>query len=223
MLSSIKLIFEDWLRFWDLPTYRSAEQDRARLGRLAYCCYLSKRGYTKEYKARFRWKFCFPAMVRRWVWPMVPPSNLRIPSGCARKSDSAAPLEGRGVPGSGTNRAQPQVSLPPTEAGSALAEASWRIPITCQETFTSGWSVLIVKRLFSISACYDRLSELADHRQLVTKITIQGAEIVRQRDRRIALAVGDGLATIDVHQVRRFDGGMGEILVGRVERVVDHE
>ena len=52
---------------------------------------------------------------------------------------------------------------------------------------------------------YDRLCELADHRQLVAKIAIQGLEIVRQRDRRIALAVGDGLATINVHQVRRFD------------------
>jgi hypothetical protein len=53
-------------------------------------------------------------------------------------------------------------------------------------------------------AGYDRLRELADHRQLVTKITIQGLEIVRQRDGCIALAIGDGLATIDVHQVRRL-------------------
>ena len=49
---------------------------------------------------------------------------------------------------------------------------------------------------------------LADHRQLVTKVAVQSLKIIGQDYSRIALGIRGDVAVVDVHHVRRFDGGM---------------
>src|SRR6185369_17294122 len=63
----------------------------------------------------------------------------------------------------------------------------------------------------------------ADHRELVAVVPVERAEPGGQLDHRLALRVGGDVAVVEVHHVRRLDEGVIEILVGRVERVVDLE
>src|SRR5262245_45311106 len=67
------------------------------------------------------------------------------------------------------------------------------------------------------------LGKGADDGELVTKVLIQGFKPIRQNDGGVALGIRRGGAVIDVHHVRRFHERMREVLVLRVERVVDLE
>ena len=99
------------------------------------------------------------------------------------------------------------------------------MPVTCQETFTAGLSVRIVKRLSCDLAPDDRRARqgATDDRQLVAEVAVERLEVRRQLDGREALAVGGDVAVVDVHHVRRLDEGVLQVLVRRIERVVDLE
>jgi hypothetical protein len=58
---------------------------------------------------------------------------------------------------------------------------------------------------------------------LVAEITIQGFKVIGQRYRCRAVFIGDHIAVVNVHHVGGFDEGVVEILVRRIERVVDLE
>jgi len=96
------------------------------------------------------------------------------------------------------------------------------MPVTCQETLTLGLSVLIPNRLSDLTG-HDGLRKLADHRQLVTEIAVESAEILGEHHRRIAVSVRDDVAAVDVHHVRRLDDRMVEVLVGRIQGMIDAE
>jgi hypothetical protein len=70
---------------------------------------------------------------------------------------------------------------------------------------------------------HDGLGELAHYRQLIAKIAIEGFKVFGQKDGGQAVFVGDHIAVVNVHLVGRFDEGVVEILVRRIERVVDLE
>src|SRR5262249_26435056 len=67
------------------------------------------------------------------------------------------------------------------------------------------------------------LCKSADDGELVTKVLIQGFKPIGQNDGGVALSICRGGAVIDVHHVRRFHERMREVLVLRVERVVNLE
>src|SRR5579863_563555 len=68
---------------------------------------------------------------------------------------------------------------------------------------------------------HDGLRELADYGELIAEIAVQGFKPIRQRNYGIALRIGDHVAVVDVHHVRRFDERVVEILVGGIERMID--
>jgi hypothetical protein len=70
---------------------------------------------------------------------------------------------------------------------------------------------------------HDGMGKLADRRQLIAEIAVQRFEPAGQRDRGVAPAVGDDGAVVDVFHVRGFDEGVIQVLVGRVQRMVDLE
>ena len=63
----------------------------------------------------------------------------------------------------------------------------------------------------------------ADARQLVAEITIERFEPLRQLDDRLAAGVEYGDAIVDVLHVGALDGGVHEIFVRRIQRVIDFE
>src|SRR3984957_5453224 len=67
----------------------------------------------------------------------------------------------------------------------------------------------------------DGLRKLADHGELIAEIGIQSLEPRGHADHRCAAAVGDDVTVIDIHHVGRFDEGMIEIFVRRIERMID--
>ncbi len=70
---------------------------------------------------------------------------------------------------------------------------------------------------------HDGLRELADDSELIAEIAVQGFKPIRQMNYGIALRIGDHVAVVDVHHVRRFDEGVVEVLIGGIERVIDLE
>ena len=105
----------------------------------------------------------------------------------------------------------------------ASAHASWRIPVTCQETSTLGLSVWMMKRLFAISAGDHRLCELANRRELVTEVTVQSLKPLRHLNHCPPLPIRHYVAVVDIHHVRRFDKGVVEVFVGRIQGMVNLE
>ena len=71
--------------------------------------------------------------------------------------------------------------------------------------------------------CHDRLRELPDHRQLIAALVIKRAEIAGQHYDRLTVIVRGESAVVNVQPVGRLDEGMAQVLVLRVERVVDLE
>ena len=64
-------------------------------------------------------------------------------------------------------------------------------------------------------------SRRTDRRELIPGVAVQRAEPVGHADGGFAAFIQSGDAIVDIHHVRRFDGGVREVLVGRIERVVD--
>src|SRR5262245_8862578 len=54
-------------------------------------------------------------------------------------------------------------------------------------------------------ACDDGLREGADDGELISEVSVQSFKPIRQRDYRITVFVGDNVAVVDVHHVRRLD------------------
>jgi hypothetical protein len=69
----------------------------------------------------------------------------------------------------------------------------------------------------------DSLRELADYRELIAKIRVQRFEPRGHGDDGRTAAIRDRIAVVDVHHVGRFDEGVVEILVSRIERMIDLE
>src|SRR3982074_3489138 len=65
--------------------------------------------------------------------------------------------------------------------------------------------------------------EAADAGELVTEIFVKRAEPARQLHDYLAAALERRHTIIDVFHVGRLDKGMGEVLVGRVEWMIDLE
>src|SRR5450755_246858 len=72
-------------------------------------------------------------------------------------------------------------------------------------------------------AGHNGLGKLSHHRELITKVAIEGFEPFRQRDHGVALLIRDHVAVVDVHHVRGLDEGVRQVLVGGIERVIDLE
>jgi hypothetical protein len=68
--------------------------------------------------------------------------------------------------------------------------------------------------------CHNRLREGADDGELIAEVTVQGLEVIRQCDYRLAIPISRDVAVLDVHHVRGFDEGVVEVFVFGVERVV---
>src|SRR5580704_3835072 len=66
---------------------------------------------------------------------------------------------------------------------------------------------------------YNGLRELADHGELISKIRVERLKPRRHCDDCRAAAVCDDGAVVDILHVGRFDEGVIEIFVGRVERM----
>src|SRR5580698_5076807 len=60
-------------------------------------------------------------------------------------------------------------------------------------------------------------------RKLVAEVTVQLLKPLGKRNDRLTTPVKSYVAVVDVHHVGRFDEGVVEVLIGRVERVVDLE
>jgi hypothetical protein len=97
------------------------------------------------------------------------------------------------------------------------------MPVTCQETFTPGLLVLMMKLRLAISAATQACAGLADGRQLIPEIRVERFEPTGHRHDGGAAAVGDDIAIVDVHHVRRFDERVVEVFVGGIERMIDFE
>jgi len=72
-------------------------------------------------------------------------------------------------------------------------------------------------------ARYDGLRELSDHGQLIAEVGVESLKPVRQRHRRLALRIGDDDAVVNVLHLRRFHRGMDQVLVDRIQRMIDFE
>src|SRR3984885_1495883 len=70
-------------------------------------------------------------------------------------------------------------------------------------------------------AGHDSLCKLANNRQLVAEICFLGLEPVGQRHCRIRLRIGDDVAGVDIHHLRRLHRSMSQILIGGVEWMID--
>src|SRR5579863_7613608 len=68
-----------------------------------------------------------------------------------------------------------------------------------------------------------RLCKLTDDGELVAEIPVEHIEPIWQRDSCQTGAVCGDVAVVNVHHVRRFDEGVVEVLIGRIERVIDME
>src|SRR5579863_3323796 len=68
-----------------------------------------------------------------------------------------------------------------------------------------------------------RLCKLTDDGELVAEIPVEHIEPIWQRDSCQTGAVRGDVAVVNVLHVRRFDEGVVEVLIGRIERVIDME
>jgi len=91
------------------------------------------------------------------------------------------------------------------------------MPVTCQETLTPGLAGLDGEAAVGHFRRDDGLRELADHRELITKIRIESLEPRGHADDGRAATVRDHVAIVDVQHVGRFDEGVAQILIGGVE------
>jgi hypothetical protein len=69
--------------------------------------------------------------------------------------------------------------------------------------------------------CDDGLRKLADHGELIAEIRVKSLEPRGHADDGRAAAVGDDVSVVDVHHVGRFDEGVVELLIRRIERMID--
>src|SRR5580700_12011142 len=67
----------------------------------------------------------------------------------------------------------------------------------------------------------DRSRKLADDGELIAEVRIESFKPRGHRYDRRATAIGEHRTVVNVHHVRRFHEGVVEILVGRIERVID--
>src|SRR5208283_1550395 len=67
------------------------------------------------------------------------------------------------------------------------------------------------------------LGELTDYRELITEVSIERLEPIWQGDGCQAGAVRRDVTVVDVFHIRRFHEGVVEVLVFRIERVIDFE
>ena len=65
------------------------------------------------------------------------------------------------------------------------------------------------RQMIEALARHSGQSRLSDNGQLVTKVAVQSLKVVRQDHCRTTFGVRGDIAIVDVHHVRRFDGGMG--------------
>jgi hypothetical protein len=72
-------------------------------------------------------------------------------------------------------------------------------------------------------ASHDGSRELADHGELIAEITVQRLKPIGELNHGIAVPVSDDIAVVDVHHVGRFDKRVIEVLVRRIEWVIDLE
>src|SRR5271165_1035558 len=107
----------------------------------------------------------------------------------------------------------------PVGVGEAILANAGHLPGDFHIRFVRLDAELVVRNL----ASHDGLRELADYGQLIPEIAVERLEPIRQRDRSQTSAIGGDGPVINVLHVGRFDEGMVEILVGGVERVVNHE
>src|SRR5579863_439443 len=70
---------------------------------------------------------------------------------------------------------------------------------------------------------HDGLRELPDHCQLVTEVSVEGLKPLWQLHRYMATAIRGDVAGVDVHHLRGFDRGVNQVLVCRIQRMVDPE
>jgi hypothetical protein len=94
------------------------------------------------------------------------------------------------------------------------------MPVTCQETSIPGLLVLILK-LPLVIFCATTLARIDHHSELIAEIGVEGFKPCRHRDNCRATAVCDDVAVINVHHVGRFDEGVVEIFIGRIEWMID--
>src|SRR5262249_55521621 len=66
-------------------------------------------------------------------------------------------------------------------------------------------------------------SRSADRRELITEVAVKSIKPPRQLDPRFAILIQDRITVVDVHHVRRFNERVREILVGRIQRMVNFE
>src|SRR5208337_639500 len=69
----------------------------------------------------------------------------------------------------------------------------------------------------------DGLGELPDHRQLVAEVSVERLKPLRQLNGRMALTIGGDVPVVDVLHLGRFDRGVNEIFVGRIQGMIDLE
>src|SRR5437868_338670 len=67
------------------------------------------------------------------------------------------------------------------------------------------------------------LRKLANHGQLVAKVLVESFKVVRQRDSCLTVGISGDITVMDVKHVRGLDERVAEVLVFRVEGMVNHE
>jgi hypothetical protein len=89
----------------------------------------------------------------------------------------------------------------------ALAQASWRIPVTCQETLILGLPPAILNWLRPIGFAMWRFGAGTPIAvKLVAKIPVESLKPTREGDDRSSIAVKHDRAIINVFHIRRFYG-----------------
>src|SRR5262245_6454357 len=84
------------------------------------------------------------------------------------------------------------------------------------------WRVALDREPISFYfACDDGLREGADDGELITEISVQSFKPIRQRDYGITVFIGDNVTVIDVQHVGRLDERVVEVLVLRIDRMID--
>ena len=84
-------------------------------------------------------------------------------------------------------------------------------------------SVFDAEALIGDLTGHNGLGELPDHRELITKVGVDGLEPIGKLHHGVPLGVGRHGSVVEVLHLRRFHRGVIEVLVSGVERVVDLE
>jgi hypothetical protein len=107
----------------------------------------------------------------------------------------------------------------PVRVGECILTNAGHLPGNLHIRFVSPDDELMIRDL----ACDDRLRELSEHCKLIAEIAIECLEPFGQLDRCLAACVRGDVAVVDIHHVGRFDKGVIEMFIRRIERVVDLE